>query len=449
MNFDHQHPRVWLVTCGIASALISASAQPQPVPAPVLRIVSYMRQAQSPGILTEGSTGVFYSTIGQPEGVFSITPQGAKTILATFTSPQRIIGPLVTAPNGRYYSSKGSKANVGNMFSVGSAPGDTQNYPATDLPPSLAQSLPDGTLLGTDYDSNNIYHLLRCDPNGTVSSIYQFPAGETISLFPTYASDGNYYGVSSLEDGSGFVYRVTASGSSRTNLYTFPAGTFNYGAAAIPTPILQATDGNLYGSTGFGGANGTGTIYKLTLGGQYTLLYTFPAGLNYNPTALIEGSDGNLYGATWARNGQGIYQIFRVTTSGQYTQLVAMTNGVTEGMCFCWLTLGSDGVIYGAAQNGGYSGAGVIFALNIPMPIPAPRAQQFSPRSGPAGTKVLIWGQNLLGASVDFNRTPGTAVSNAGPSYAWATVPAGASTGPITVATPGGASTTQASFTVE
>jgi uncharacterized repeat protein (TIGR03803 family) len=387
--------------------------------------------------------------LGLPEGVFSITSQGAKKVLANLTYPELISSRVVTEPNGRHYSANVFSGSIGgNMFSVGATPGDVQTYPTTSLPPSLVQGLPDGTLLGTAYDTSNFYHLVKCYPNGTVSSFYQFPAGETISQFPAYASDGNYYGVSSLQDGSGYVYRVTASGS-RTNLYSFPSGTFVYGAAAIPTPVIQASDGNLYGSTGFGGTNGTGTIYKLTLAGQYTLLYTFPAGVDYNPTALLEGSDGNLYGATWARNGQGIYQLFRVTTSGQYTQIFAMTNGVTEGMCFCWLTMGSDGVIYGSAQNGGYTGAGVIFALNIPMPKPAPSARQFSPQSGPAGTKVLIWGYNLLSASVDFNGTPASSVSNGGPNYVWATVPAGASSGPITVTTPGGVSTTQASFTVE
>lgn len=73
---------------------------------------------------------------------------------------------------------------------------------------------------------------------------------------------------------------------------------------------------------------------------------------------------------------------------------------------------------------------------------------KFSPQSGAPGTRVRIWGQNLLSASVAFNGVPATAVSNSGSNYVWATVPGGATSGPITVTTPGGANTTQASFTV-
>jgi len=115
-----------------------------------------------------------------------------------------------------------------------------------------------------------------------------------------YASDGNYYGVSQATNAStGYVYRVTPSGV-LTKLYRFPAGTFS-GYFALP--LLEGSDGNLYGATPNGGANGTGAIYKLTLGGQYTLLYSFPKGNLGGPTALIEGSDGNLYGATLEPSG--------------------------------------------------------------------------------------------------------------------------------------------------
>jgi hypothetical protein len=65
------------------------------------------------------------------------------------------------------------------------------------------------------------------------------------------------------------------------------------------------------------------------------------------------------------------------------------------------------------------------------------------------GTKVLIWGSNLLSASVRFNGTAATAVSNSGSNYIWATLPPGATTGPITITTPGGTHTTEASFIVQ
>jgi hypothetical protein len=188
----------------------------------------------------------------------------------------------------------------------------------------------------------------------------------------------------------------------------------------------------------------------LTLSGQYRLLYTFPKDNNSQPIALIEGSDGNLYGATLGNGFAGGYsQLFRVAKSGQYTLLYAMKNLTADGGCSCSLVQGSDGIIYGSASGGGLTGAGLYFALDTGLPKPAPRAQHFHPQSGAVGSQVRIWGYNLLSAAVQFNGVPATTVSNSGSNYVWATVPTGATTGPITVTTPGGTVTTHTSFTVQ
>ena len=100
--------------------------------------------------------------------------------------------------------------------------------------------------------------------------------------------------------------------------------------------------------------------------------------------------------------------------------------------------LGSDWIIYGTAQGAGSTGtgagstgtgAGAIFALDAGLPKPRPWAKKFGPQSGPVGTQVRIWGQNLLSASVQFNGVPTVAVSSSGPNYVWATVQVGATTG--------------------
>lgn len=141
--------------------------------------------------------------------------------------------------------------------------------------------------------------------------------------------------------------------------------------------------------------------------------------------------------------------LFQVTKSGQYTQLQAM-NGNTDGGCQCLMTQGSDGTIYGTAQMGGPQGLGDVFALNVGLAKPAPWPRNLTPQSGPVGTKVLIWGANLLSASaVQFNGVAATVVTNSRSSYVWATVPPGATTGPVTVTTPGGTATTQSVFTVQ
>jgi uncharacterized repeat protein (TIGR03803 family) len=391
------------------------------------------RWGQPIGIV-EGSPGVFYSTAGTPQPVaFSITTQGTKTFLASFPNTD-IQAPLASASNQRFYSSYSPNYTA---FSVGSTPGKDL-YPNQATAPGFTQNLPDGTLLAVA--AAQTFYLAKGDTAGTVTPIYAFPSGTYLPHTAIYASDGNYYGVAMLQNASGYVYRVTTSGA-LTTLFSFPAVTFTGGPRYVP--LLQAGDGNLYGATPYGGANGTGTIYRLTLSGQYTLLYTFPKGLDYNPTAMLQASDGNLYGATWGLNGSS--QLFKVTTSGQYTQLYSMTS---TG-CLCLLTQGSDGIIYGTAQAGGPVGAGAVFALDAGLPKPAPQAIEFGPQHGPVGTRIRIWGSNMLAATVQFGSVPATAVSTSGPNYVWVTVPAGAVSGPVTVTTPGGTSTTRASFFVE
>ena len=355
---------------------------------------------------------------------------------------------MVSGSNGQSYSSVQLSDDPARVFSVDSVPG------------SYAPTHPDGNpnperrpsgwhLLGFAPNAYNQipWSIVTADLDGVATSVYQFPTDRPLSNV-VYATDGNYYGIAT--GNSSYVFRVTPSGSF-TQLYTFPAVPDPFGGSP-PSSLVQAQDTNLYGILASGGANGTGAVFRLTLSGEYKVLYSFPAGPNGGPTALIEGSDGNLYGATlgYVLGGPfGYGLLFRLTTSGKYTLLKAMDNGGVTGSCLCSLLLGSDGIIYGTATIGGKSGGGTIFALDTGMPTPKPWARQFAPQSGSVGTQAMIYGSNLFSAAVEFNGVAATTVSNSGPNYLFATVPAGATSGPITVTTPGGTSTTRASFTVE
>jgi uncharacterized repeat protein (TIGR03803 family) len=428
---------------------VVAAAAPPVAGQPVFRVVSYVNNLDQPAGMVEGSPGVFYSEAGQsgPHAAISITAAGTTTTLATVRSPDQIPSLLVSAANGRFYSSIEQGAHPAHVFSVTPVPDSQQVYSAQSLHPILSQNLPDGGLLALAVaPTRTLWSLAKVDLSGIVTSIYEFPSTERPDA-AIYASDGSYYGVAQAKNAStGYVFRVTPSGV-LTKLYDFPAGTFS-GYYAVP--LLQAADDNLYGATPNGGANGTGAIYKLTLGGQYTLLYSFPKGDLGGPTALIEGSDGNLYGATLGSLRTGGYsQLFRIGKKGEYSVVYDMSDARADGACQCSLVLGSDGIIYGTAVAGGVHGGGLYFALDAGQPKPAPQPRRFSPPSGAVGTKVLIWGSNLLSASVRFNGTAATAVSNSGSNYIWATLPPGATTGPITITTPGGTHTTEASFIVQ
>jgi uncharacterized repeat protein (TIGR03803 family) len=425
--------------------LAAIVAAPAPAADNVTFRVIYANQGYGPGAgLIEGSPGVFYSTTGGgPSAAISVTSQGSMTILASF--PGGFFNSLLlSGPSGRFYSSL--YTGVYSIFSVTSAPNDERTYPAQSIGAILLQNLPDGAFLAAAGNyPDGLWRLTQCGLDGVITSFATFSSGQRVES-ATRAGDGNYYGVTLGTDvvpsSSNYAFRATPSGA-LTTLYTFPPNTF---ARFSATPLLQADDGNLYGSTATGGANGTGTIYKLTPGGQFTLLHSFePGKYAGGPNTLIEASDGNLYGDAQSPGGAG--QLFRITKSGQYTLLYQM-NGA-NGVCPCWLVQGSDGIIYGMAAAGGNADHGVVFAMDAGLPMPKPHPQSFSPQSGAAGANVRIWGQNLLSAAVQFNGVAAVRVSNSGSNYVWATVPAGAVTGPITVTTPGGAETTHASFTVQ
>jgi uncharacterized repeat protein (TIGR03803 family) len=429
-------PLIWIALVLFTTTFSAAQSNAQAT----FRVIAYMHQFGPAIGITEASPGVFLSAGGQGDQfAFSITPQGAITTLAKFPTGYNLHSALVAAGNGKFYSSIELSLNPPTVFSVRPTPMSKHVYPPQQFAPSFTANAPDGTLLGIGFGPSNLPYLVKTDPNGVVTPIHQFPAGTRLPNTAIYGIDGNYYGVYYLHDGSGSVYRVTPAGSF-AKILTFPVNSFLDSDVAL----LQSRDGNLYGATTTGGANGTGTIYKLTLSGQFTPLYEFPKGAVASPTELIEASDGNLYGSTFGTSST----LFRVTKTGQYTLLHAM-NAYLDGQCECHLIQGCDGTIYGTTMLGGVPGVGDVFALNAGLPKPAPWPQTFEPQSGPAGTRVRIWGADLLAASVQFNGVASTGVSNSGSSYIWATVPQGAVTGPITVTTPGGVYTTQAFFTVQ
>jgi uncharacterized repeat protein (TIGR03803 family) len=128
-------------------------------------------------------------------------------------------------------------------------------------------------------------------------------------------------------------------------------------------------DGNYYGTTSAGGANGYGTIYRLTPDGTLTVLHDFTAMDGTPQAALLLASDGNFYGTLGARIASGDVgppqyvnygSLFRITPGGDFTNLhnfdVGSANPVSA------LIQGSDGNLYGST--------GVIWDLEDPHPFP-------------------------------------------------------------------------------
>ncbi len=407
------------------------------------------------GSITEVDSSVFAvlstwqsNTLGP--SIFTITSAGTVKPIYTL-DPSTLTDTMVQATGGNLYTPallhpSGNSA----YYSLSLLGKGVQQYP---LPAQW------GSLWHTvAAPRGEIYDILGIAPNGALTSafvqisetgkitfLHQFSAADG---FPTgnnmvYALDGNFYGIGTQQQhgvSPGFIFRFTPGGA-YSQILTFPEFP---GHSAFP--LMAASDGNLYGTFTAGGANNTGEIYQVTLAGEFQTVASFPATGMTDPWTLMQAGDGNIYGTT------NYNQIFRHDlATHQLTQVYQLDPGGSQGKCACMLVEGMDGKLYGVAPYGGsYPGYGTVFTLNIGLPKPKPAVTGLYPPSGPVGQQVILWGNYLLGAtSVSFNGAPAITFSATTVQSVSATVPAGATSGPVTVTTANGSFTTTTSFTVQ
>jgi uncharacterized repeat protein (TIGR03803 family) len=133
-------------------------------------------------------------------------------------------------------------------------------------------------------------------------------------------SDGNLYGTTNQRGANGnygTIFKITTSGSI-TTLYSFCAMSGCPDGANPEAPVIQATDGNYYGTTHLGGANNSGTVFRITPGGTLTTLYSFCAQAGcadgqYPFAGLFQATDGNLYGTTYQGGAAGKGTVFSLS----------------------------------------------------------------------------------------------------------------------------------------
>jgi len=385
--------------------------------------------------LVQANNGDFYGTtagggVTQQGEVFRITSSGTLTTLYSFCSQSGCTdgsepsAGLVQATNGDFYGT------------------------------TRFGGLPNQSCIGASCGT-----VFEITPSGTLTTLhsFSFTDGANPQAGLVQATDGNFYGttfvggaIDSCKNGAalvgcGTVFKITPSGT-LTTLYSFCSQSGCIDGDA-PNGLIQATDGNLYGTTEGGGANGDGTVFKITPAGTLTTLHSFDSTDGANPfTGLIQATDGNFYGTTVFGGANSSGTVFQITPSGTLTTLYSFCpqGGCTGNIRPTAVTQATNGNFYGATTFGGAYDDGTIFSLSVGL---GPFVET-QPTSGKVGKPVKILGTNLTGAtSVSFNGTAATftVVSS---SLITTTVPVGATTGTVQVVTPSGTLSSNVPFRV-
>ncbi len=228
----------------------------------------------------------------------------------------------------------------------------------------------DGNFYGTsqsggDFMQGTVY---RMTPAGTVTIIHSFTGtadggGPQAALIQ--ARDGNLYGVTSLGSGAtadGTVFKITLAGS----LQTLHA--FNKTDGSVPfAELLEGADGNLYGSTVFGGDRNDGVIYRISTSGSFAVMHSFQGSATdgaFPRGALIQAFDGNFYGTTVGGGPMNIGTVFKMTPAGSVTMLHGFGGPSDGNGPKAALVQAIDGNLYGTAYSGGAFDAGTVFRIS-------------------------------------------------------------------------------------
>ena len=291
-------------------------------------------QSHPPGISCAVSNGA--GTVGTHEvaNILVNCAAGTETVLYAFAGgptdgadPQ---GTLALGSSGTFYGTtyRGGADGLGTVFQLSSAGGETVLY-------SFAGGASDGA-----------------DPRGSL----------------IIDSAGNLYGTTSGGGASGLgtVYEVSPTGA-QTVLYSFAGGTTD---GEVPLGhLVMGSGGSLYGTTSTGGAYDLGTVFRISLGGVETVLYSF-AGTTihdgaYPRAGLIMDGSGDLYGTTSAGGTYDLGTVFEISTSGTETVLHSFAGGTSDGSDpNGGLLLGSSGSLYGTTSTGGAYDLGTVFKLS-------------------------------------------------------------------------------------
>ncbi len=346
-----------------------------------------------PTSLIQAADGYFYGPMsGGSSGngaIFKVSAAGVENMLYSFgggTTDGSDPGALIQGSDGNFYGTtqRGGTNNLGTVFKLTPSGVESVLYSfaggATDgaVPNAPLVQGSDGSFYGTTLQGgpgvSTLGTVFKIAPGGVESVLHFFSGGTADGSSPVgliLGKDGNLYGTTSSGGANGFgtAFKITTAGAESV-LYSFIES-----GVSVPSPLLQATDGNFYGTIGTGNGAAFGEVYgevfQLTPAGLFTPIYVIPGVVTNqgNPNSpLLQASDGNLYWTTYgvllAPSLPSYGSIFRVSLTGVGSLVYSFTSGPADGASpFGGLIQGSDGNLYGTTEQGGANEDGTVYRV--------------------------------------------------------------------------------------
>lgn len=446
-------PRLLPLSLVLLAASTFVSAQTYTVLHDFGREVGDTGQLLYPGAIAQGRGGAILGTTSSE--AFRLWPDASFQVLHQFGSGGPW-GGLILATDGKFYGTTRTNGTFrqGTVFKMSQDGSITKLHDFTGgsdgaWPYAAPIQSVGGDFFGTTSGTSSAGHI-------NYGSIYRITKYGKFTLLHTFTgSDGAYpigplvqgtdyyfYGTAALggQNNAGTIFRVSSSGDFKV-LVNFKEA----GGAHPESGLIQATDSNFYGTTFEGGATGRGVLFRVTPGGTYTVLHNFTGESDggWPLGGLVQASDGNLYGTTSYGTTTNRGVIFRATLTGHVVTVREFDSG-TGASPVGALLQHTSGKLYGATQTGGKFHQGVFYSLDAELPP----FVTYLPAYGRPGTLVQILGQGFTEDSVvSFNGTPAK-LNVIYPTFIKAAVPDGATTGPITVSTANGILTSNKVFIV-
>jgi uncharacterized repeat protein (TIGR03803 family) len=231
----------------------------------------------------------------------------------------------------------------------------------------------EGNLYGTTFDggASGWGTVFKVDTTGKETVLHSFSFSFADGADPVAVlvrdSNGNLYGTTVVggTSGVGTVFKVDKTGK-ETVLYSFTGGTdAAYPDAGLVRDSKGKSKGSLYGTTIYGGTSGYGTVFKLDTSGKETVLHSFTSAPDgaVPEAGLVMDKEGNLYGTTAFGGSSGYGTVFKVDTIGNETVLHTFTGGTDGAAPTAGLVMDKEGNLYGITDFGGSHGCGTVFKL--------------------------------------------------------------------------------------